>query len=148
MGFDRNFEYEPRVAVIEFDGPFAGLEIRAALDMPALRQLRLIKQLQALQAITNEGDETQAEEALRQAMELFVGVCDGWNWTRDGEPLPLTAETLLNVIPGNLAFTLTDKWAQTVRGVSAPLVDESISPETSPDSPTPTPESSSRDSTN
>ena len=137
------FEYEPRVVVLEFEAPFEGLEIRAPLDMPALQQMRMFKQLRKLQAIADAGDEDQAEAALREAMELFITACDGWNWTCDGEPLPFTADSLLNVIPGNLAFALTDKWAQTVRGVAAPLVGESTSGEASEDSPTPTPENPS-----
>lgn len=143
------FQYEPRIAVMEFDGPFAGLEIRAALDLPAIRQIRVMKQLQRLQSIVATGDEEQAEAALREAMELFVTVTDGWNWQdADGNPLPLTADTLLTVIPGNLAFKLTNKWAETVRGVPAPLVAASTSGGTSEDSPTPTPENPSESPTN
>lgn len=143
------FQYEPRIAVMEFDGPFAGLEIRAALDLPALRQIRVMKQLQRLQLLVATGDEEQAEAALREAMELFVTVTDGWNWQdADGNPLPLTADTLLTVIPGNLAFELTNKWAETVRGVPAPLVADSPSGGTSEDSPTPTPENPSENPTN
>lgn len=143
------FQYEPRIAVMEFDGPFAGLEIRAALDLPALRQIRVLKQLQRLQSLVATGDEEQAEAALREAMELFVTVTDGWNWQdADGNPLPLTADTLLTVIPGNLAFELTNKWAETVRGVPSPLVAASTSGGTSEDSPTPTPENPSENPTN
>ena len=143
------FRYEPRIAVMEFDGPFAGLEIRAALDLPALRQMRVMKQLQRLQALVATGDEEQAEAALREAMELFVTVTDGWNWEdAEGNPLPLTAETLLAVIPGNLAFELTNKWAETVRGVAAPLAGASTSGGISEDNPTPTPENQSENPTN
>ena len=143
------FQYEPRIAVMELDGPFAGLEIRAALDLPAIRQIRVMKQLQRLQSLVATGDEEQAEAALREAMELFVTVTDGWNWQdADGNPLPLTADTLLTVIPGNLAFELTNKWAETVRGVPAPLVAASTSGGTSEDSPTPTPENPSENPTN
>ena len=143
------FQYEPRIAVMEFDGPFAGLEIRAALDLPAIRQIRVMKQLQRLQSIVATGDEEQAEAALREAMELFVTVTDGWNWQdADGNPLPLTVDTLLTVIPGNLAFELTNKWAETVRGVPAPLVAASTSGGTSEDNPTPTPENQSENPTN
>ena len=143
------FQYEPRIAIMEFDGPFAGLEIRAALDLPAIRQIRVMKQLQRLQSLVATGDEEQAEAALREAMELFVTVTDGWNWQdADGNPLPLTADTLLTVIPGNLAFELTNKWAETVRGVPAPLVGALTSGGTSEDSPTPTPENQSENPTN
>lgn len=142
------FRYEPRIAVLTFEEPFAGLEIRASLDLPAVRQLRLIKQLQRLQSITESGDEEQAEEAFREAMELFVTVTDGWNWEDDeGNPLPLTADSLINLIPGNLAFRLVDRWAETVRGVDAPLADESSSPANSPESSTPTRENPSPAST-
>lgn len=138
------FRYEPRIAVIEFEEPFEGLQIRAALDLPAVRQLRVIKQLQKLQAITAEGDEEQAEAALREAMGLFVEVTDGWNWEdSDGNPVPLTVETLLNVIPGNLAFMLTNRWAETVRGVPGPLDETSSSGGTSQENPTQTPGSQS-----
>lgn len=133
------FRYEPRYAVITFEPPFDGLEIRASLDLPATRQMRVIRQLAALKELTNSGDEEKAEQALRESAELFVTVTDGWNYEdAGGQPLPLDAETLLNVIPGNLFFNLTSQWAATVRGagVDAPLGDESPSGEDSPANPT------------
>lgn len=134
------FKFEPRIAVITFEEPFEGLEIRASLDLPALRQMRLVKQLAALQAVTETGDEEKAEDALRQAADLFVTVTEGWNYETSDGPLPMTADNLLNAIPGNLFFQLVSRWAETVRGVSAPLVAESPSPVDLPESPIRTPE--------
>lgn len=134
------FKFEPRIAVITFEEPFEGLEIRASLDLPALRQMRLVKQLAALQAVTEGGDEEQAEDALRQAADLFLTVTEGWNYETSDGPLPMTADTLLNAIPGNLFFQLVSRWAETVRGVSAPLAAESPSPVDLPESPIRTPE--------
>lgn len=122
------FRYEPRVAVLTFEPPFDGLEIRASLDLPAARILRLMRELAQLQTLAEAGD----DGAFRQAMELFVTVTDGWNWEdADGNPVPLTVDTLMNVIPGSLAFQLINRWAGTVRGVGAPLADASSSPATS-----------------
>lgn len=141
------FRYEPRIAVMEFEEPFRGLEIRASLDLPAMRQMQLIRQLAALQTVVSSGDDGQADEALRQAAALFVTVTEGWNYEEsDGTPMALTPENLLNVIPGNLFFQLTKRWAETVRGVSAPLAGESPSPDSSPESQTPAPESESQES--
>lgn len=116
------FRYEPTIAVITFEKPFEGLEIRAPLDLPATQLLGLMKKAEALQQLAADGDEGEAEAALRQAMEMFVEVTDGWNWENpDGTPLPLTADNLMRVIPGKLAFQLVNRWRETVQGASAPL---------------------------
>jgi len=109
-----------------FEPPFDGLEIRVPLDLPAMQLIRISRRFQELERRRSESDsEEESEQVFIAALELFCSLCDGWNWTRNGEPVPLTASTLANEIPGALTTKLIDRWVETVRGVGTPLEEPS-----------------------
>lgn len=135
------FKYEPRIAIMEFEEPYRGLEVRVRLDLPATRQLAILRQLDVLRKAETGTDVAAPDrvQVFRDQMELLISVTDGWNWEdADGSPVPMTVESLMDVIPGNLATSMLNKWAELVNGLSGPLGETSSSGETLPDNPIPT----------
>lgn len=117
------FKFKTREIILEFEEPFEGLEIRCREDLTTDAYFDLIEDIDRLQR--TEGD----RESTRIALQMF---CDrialGWNAEDDaGEPIPLTAETLLTGVPVSLAIQLIPRWKQQMTGVSAPLGGESES---------------------
>lgn len=112
------FKLTPRVAVLTFEEPFEGLEIRCRHDMPADAYFKFLADVETLQA--TEGDQA----TYRAAMQMFVDdIALGWNAEDEaGASIPLTVDALVGTIPVALGMAVIPKWKESMTGVSAPLV--------------------------
>jgi hypothetical protein len=108
MGFEL-----PREVVLEFDGPYRGLEIRCSATVP-IRALFRIQQ-RAAEVANADDDGGEAFELLFR--EWFEAVKPSWNAEVGGEPVECTAETMLTMLPADLCIRLIPQWRQAVSGV-------------------------------
>lgn len=104
MGFDLR-----RTVTLTFEGQYAGLEVRCSAAIP-LRQAMAITR-----AIADAGDDPAAFE---QAFRLWVdAVRPEWNAEVDGEPVPCTADAMLEWLPADLVIGMIPAWRQAVTGL-------------------------------
>jgi hypothetical protein len=116
MGFELR-----REVVLTFDPPYDGLEIRCSATVPVRRVFELTR---AAAEVPDDDDGSGFE----RVMQLWVNIVQPrWNAELDGQPVPCTAQAIVDLLPAELAFRLVPAWRDAVTGVSAPL------PETSPD---------------
>ncbi len=113
------FRIPRRVAILEFDGEYAGAEIRARLDVDTETYF-------AISRLQGEVDGPNEAENLRQALGFFVDhIAIGWNLEdEDGTAIPMTVDGLMR-LPWALTAALIPKWREAVTTVAAPLDDAS-----------------------
>lgn len=108
MGFEI-----PETVTLEFSGAFAGLEITCSLGLPIAEQLAIRRALRDV--------DTDAEDGF---LKVFTEWCNRvkpeWNVTKDGEPVPCTAENIIDRLPGDVLILILPKWREAM-GVSGPL---------------------------
>lgn len=121
------FKLTPRVAVLTFEEPFAGLEIRCRHDMPAEAYFKLVSDIDAVK------DTEDGIAAYRAVMAMFAdNIAIDWNAEdEDGQPIPLTAETLTATIPIALGNAILPRWKEAMVGVATPLEPPSSDGDTS-----------------
>lgn len=135
------FKVASRMAVLEFDeaSGFQGAEIRCRLDITTEAFL----QLERLKAAADGASE---EERIREMLGYFAeNILLDWNLEDEaGGPLPVSADTILSVLPPGLTMRLIPLWREAAMGgPSAPLDEPSSSGKTSEDNQTQTPASQS-----
>jgi len=107
MGFEL-----PREVVLEFDGPYKGLEIRCSATVPIRSLFRIQRRAVEVADANDDGD---AFELLFR--EWFEAVRPSWNAEVGGEPVECTAEAMLTMLPADLCIRLIPQWRQAVSGV-------------------------------
>lgn len=116
------FEIPRRYAILEFDDPYKGAEIRARLDVDTATFFAI----QKLQKSVTE----DSEEDTRRALAFFVDhAAVSWNFEQDGEVLPMTVDELMK-LPAALTLAIIPKWIEAASGVPAPL--DEASPDIDP----------------
>lgn len=114
MGFDAN----PTTYLLDFGGtPYEGLEVRVRHGSVQIR---------------NDFDNTKT---WRDELEVFQRVLVGWNLESDGEPLPLTVESMVNA-EDKLVSAMVRAWITAGRP-AAPLGQPSTPGETESEPPQP-----------
>jgi hypothetical protein len=132
MTMKKGFRLPARTALLDFSGTeYDGAVVRVRLNVP----LRLLLELQAIE----QGDSGEVKEGfLKFAREALVD----WNLEgEDGQPIPATAEGILNVSTA-FATYLISQWSQVVARPPAPLAGPSANGSTSAEQSAPTAESS------
>lgn len=123
------YELPQERIVLVFEGEYEGLEIRCRRKVPA-RTWSAVRRAMAA--------EENSDEQWDAAMTLFVeGIAESWNFTQNGDEVPLTKETLQE-LPLELVGKLIPQWAEASGGVPAPLDEASPSGNTSQEEWTPT----------
>lgn len=116
------FEIPRRFAILEFDEPYKGAEIKARLDVDTATFFAI----QKLQKSVTEDN----EEDTRRALGFFLDhAAVSWNFEEDGVALPMSVDALMQ-LPAALTLAIIPKWIEAASGVPAPL--DEVSPDTDP----------------
>ena len=115
MGFRLNRTYD-----LEFTGQMAGAEVKMRSGTIAVTQA----------LIGSEADE---------AVDILVDHIISWNFVKeDGTPLPIEAEAIKAELEDVVVIKIGQEWLKAVRGITAPLDEESTSGSSSPEVSIPT----------
>lgn len=125
MGFELR-----RTVTLAFEGQYAGLEVRCSAAVPLRRALAITRTL------AEAGDDPDGfERAFRQWVEA---VQPEWNAEVDGEPVPCTADAILDWLPADIVVNMIPAWRQAVTGLDPTSPAVSASGEQPPAAPIPT----------
>jgi hypothetical protein len=115
------FEIPDRTATILIpEGEFEGAEVTVSRNV----SLGLVFDI-------DEATEQGGRRGMTKAVASFVAnVLRGWNLTRNGEPLPATAEEMLR-LPPDLVVAILRAWGESMKGTPLPLDEPSESGEPS-----------------
>jgi hypothetical protein len=113
------FEYEEDAYVLVFTGRLEGLEIR-------MRDASL-GELLAAQELIDELSELQSHNDVRvftrdRIIPLIVGKILDWNLTRNGEPVPVKPESLLEY-PEMVTAEILQAWFRAIAGIDVKVPD-------------------------
>ena len=111
------FEIPRRTARIILEDDYEGAEITCALDVDMGTYFHF-------QGLIESEDAAHLEKAFR---EFGDRILIEWNLEEDGEPLPATAEGVMQLPPA-LALAILGKWSEAVGEAPAPLSGRSSGP--------------------
>lgn len=110
------FEIPRRTARIILEDDYDGAEIRCALDVDMGTYFHF-------QGLMESSDAAQLEQAFR---EFGDRILIEWNLEEGGEPIPATAEGVMQLPPA-LVLAILGKWGEAVGEAPAPLSKQSKS---------------------
>lgn len=115
------FEPERTTYRIRFEPGHAYHGLEVAVRSASLGKFLEIAELAELADQFKGGDIRPSDvKRIRPLFDTFASCVVSWNLLRDGKPLPITAESILDQDMG-LAMTLIEKWMEAVAAVPAPL---------------------------